>query len=264
MPGHSLTFLRRYNASTSFAMIAYHRFAFFVLCTFTIGSLASAENWNQYLGPNGNGHSAVKELPETWSEKENVRWKIPVAGKAWSSPVVWGEQIWRTNANEGGTKMGVVCVDFASGNIVHDRVLFDNEEPDFCHAFNSYASCTPFIEAGRIYVHFGKYGTACLSTETAEVIWQRRDFKCDHWRGPGSSPIVHDGLLFVCYDGFENSSPSQKFLSTLDAWQLLLSSDNRSSSVRSSTSTALNPSPKNRNAAFILEYLIWRIQSQIS
>ncbi|MFT5526625.1 MAG: outer membrane protein assembly factor BamB, partial [Pirellulaceae bacterium] len=159
-----------------------------LLFCFGVTVACGAENWNQYLGPEGNGFSAAKGLPVKWSEAENVRWKIPMAGKAWSSPVAWGNQIWLTNAPADGTKMSVVCVDAESGKVIHDRVVFSNEKPDFCHAFNSYASCTAFVEEGRIYVHFGKYGTACLNTETAETIWERRDFKCDHWRGPGSSP----------------------------------------------------------------------------
>ncbi|MFT7641852.1 MAG: outer membrane protein assembly factor BamB [Pirellulaceae bacterium] len=188
------------------------RFTSFIFCLVVAVTSNAAENWNQYLGPHGNGHSGAKELPVKWSEKENVRWKIPMAGKAWSSPVVWGNQIWLTNAPEDGTKMSVVCVAADTGKIIHERYIFTNEKPDFCHGFNSYASCTPFIEEGRIYVHFGKYGTACLNTSTAETIWQRRDFKCNHWRGPGSSPIVHDGLLFVCYDGYD-----VQYITALDA-----------------------------------------------
>ena len=68
---------------------------------------------------------------------------------------------------------------------------------------NSYASPTPVIEEGRVYVHFGSYLTACLDTKTFETIWERRDLECDHHRGPASSPILFDGKLFVAYDGFD-------------------------------------------------------------
>jgi outer membrane protein assembly factor BamB len=82
-------------------------------------------------------------------------------------------------------------------------VVFENESPQFCHPTNSYASCTPVIEEGRIYVHFGSYGTACLDTASGDKIWQRRDLHCNHWRGPGSSPIVHGDKLIVAYDGYD-------------------------------------------------------------
>ena len=68
---------------------------------------------------------------------------------------------------------------------------------------NSYASPTPVIEEGRVYVHFGSYLTACLDTKTFETIWERRVLECDHHRGPASSPILFDGKLFVAYDGFD-------------------------------------------------------------
>ncbi len=57
------------------------------------------------------------------------------------------------------------------------------------------------IEAGRIYVHFGTYGTACLDTQTGRIVWTRRDLKCDHHEGPGSSPMLFGNLLIVNVDG---------------------------------------------------------------
>ena len=68
---------------------------------------------------------------------------------------------------------------------------------------NSYASCTPVIEDGRVYVSYGVHGTACLDTETAKVIWQRQDeeLTCDHFRLPASSPILHNGMLVMMFDG---------------------------------------------------------------
>ena len=163
----------------------------------------SAENWPAYRGPSADGHSDATNLPVTWSETENVKWKTPIHGKGWSSPVVWGNQIWMCTATEDGVDMSGVCVDTSSGKILHDIRLFHNEEPAFCHATNSYASCTPAIEEGRVYLHFGSYGTTCLDTKTGKEIWTRRDFECDHYRGPGSSPIIYGDLLIVHFDGFD-------------------------------------------------------------
>ena len=69
---------------------------------------------------------------------------------------------------------------------------------------NSYASPTPVIEEGRVFIHFGSYGTACLDTRTADVIWQRRDLPCNHFRGPGSSPLAYKDRLLIHYDGFDH------------------------------------------------------------
>ncbi len=166
-------------------------------------ALSAAEQWPQFRGPAGNGHATGTQLPETWSESEHVAWKTPIEGRGWSSPVVWDEQVWLTSATLDGHALYVICVDLASGKIIHNRKLFDVEEPQDIHLTNSHASPTPVIEQGRVYVHFGSYGTACLDTSNGNVIWQRRDFPCNHWRGAGSSPILFEDLLIVHFDGYD-------------------------------------------------------------
>ena len=99
--------------------------------------LASAgSNWPEFRGPSGDGHAGDADLPIAVDESV-VRWKTAIHGKGWSSPVVWGDQIWLTTASEDGTMMSVLCVDRSSGRIVHDKVLIENKEPAFCHPMNS-------------------------------------------------------------------------------------------------------------------------------
>jgi outer membrane protein assembly factor BamB len=136
-----------------------------------------------------------------WSETSNVVWKTAIHGKGWSSPVVWGPQIWLTTATEDGRELFAVCVDRETGEVRRDLKVFEVPNPQFCHKFNSYASPTPVVEAGRLYVTFGSPGTACLDTQSGRVLWARRDFVCNHYRGAGSSPIVHGDLLFLHFDG---------------------------------------------------------------
>ena len=64
----------------------------------------AADNWPQFRGPNGDGISDAVGLPTRWNEKENVKWKTPLHDKGWSSPVVWGDQIWVTAATEDGKR----------------------------------------------------------------------------------------------------------------------------------------------------------------
>ncbi|MEI6655726.1 MAG: PQQ-binding-like beta-propeller repeat protein, partial [Verrucomicrobiota bacterium] len=165
--------------------------------------LRAGENWPQFRGPQANGQTLAKGLPVTFGEEESVLWKTPVHGKAWSSPVVWDQQIWMTTATKDGKELGAVCVDAESGKIVHDVVVFKIEKPEFCHPMNSYGTPTPVIEKGRVYVHFGAYGTACLDTATAKTLWARQDFPCNHFRGPASSPIVVDDMLMLTFDGVD-------------------------------------------------------------
>jgi len=180
--------------------------------------------WNQFRGPHTDGTTTETGLPVTFGDDSpEIVWKTPVPGRAWSSPVIWGNQIWLTNAPEIQNTtpekpkldkpliMSAVCVDLETGKVIHDLNLFDVDTPQFTHATNSYGSCTPYIEAGRVYIHFGAYGTACLDTSTGKKIWERRDIECNHWRGPGSSPIVYGNLLYLTFDGYD-----QQFIMALD------------------------------------------------
>lgn len=182
------------------------------ICSVTVAD----ENWNQFRGPRGDGTSVAKGLPVKFAEgSPQIVWKTPVPGRAWSSPVIWGQQIWMTNAPEiqNTTKekpkldkpleLSAVCLDLAGGKIIHNIKLFEVDTPQFTHATNSYGSPTPFVEEGRVYIHFGAYGTACLDTTTGKKIWERTDFECDHFRGPGSSPVVYGDLLYLTFDGYD-------------------------------------------------------------
>ncbi|MCD6394281.1 MAG: PQQ-like beta-propeller repeat protein [Planctomycetes bacterium] len=161
--------------------------------------------WNQFRGPNGDGKSDAKNLPVEFGEKKNLRWKTPIHDQGWSSPVVWGKQAWLTTGKEDGSELFAVCVDMDSGKILHDIKVFDVDDPQRDYEeLNSHASPTPIIEDGRVYVHFGTYGTACLDTNTGEKLWERRDLNCDHRVRPASSPVIDGDSLFLCFDGIDN------------------------------------------------------------
>jgi outer membrane protein assembly factor BamB len=176
-----------------------------LLLTTTSGLATGKDtNWAQFRGPLGDGKSTSNNLPVKFGDKElteGVKWKTPVHGKAWSSPVIWGSQIWMTTANDEGTQLSVVCVDKETGKVVQDEVLFQVEKPQFCHKFNSYASPTPVIEDGRLYATFGSPGTACVDTKSGKKIWERTDFVCNHFRAAGSSPVLWNDLLIMNFDG---------------------------------------------------------------
>jgi outer membrane protein assembly factor BamB len=161
----------------------------------------AGENWPELRGPERNGHSTAKKLPTEWSETNHVAWKTPIHDLGWSSPVVWGEQAWLTTATEDGRQLFAVCVDSATGRILHDVRVFETVEPEHVASINSFASPTSAIEPGRVYVHYGTYGTACLDTLSGKVLWDRRDLRCDHHEGPGSSLLLYQGLVCFNVDG---------------------------------------------------------------
>ncbi len=173
------------------------------LCTIVAAATSAGgqENWTSYRGPTDQGHAGDADLPVRWSETENVAWKTPVPGKAWSSPVIWGNRIWLTNVGEDGTRLSVVSVDKNSGKVVLRKHLRYIVAPQYCHPFNSYASPSPVVEEGRVYVSFGSPYNACLDSKTGEPVWERTDFVCNHFRGAGSSPFLYKNLWIIHFDG---------------------------------------------------------------
>lgn len=178
-------------------------FAILLLTLAGSACASGSDRWPEFRGPTADGHSHTTGIPLTWSETEHVAWKTPVSGYAFSSPVIWDGRIWMTTATEDGRELSAVCVDAGSGEVLLERKIFDVANPADTIQFNSYASPTPAIEAGRVYLSWGSYGVACLDTASGEVIWSRRDLECNHWRGPGSSPILFENLLIQDYDGFD-------------------------------------------------------------
>lgn len=160
-----------------------------------------AASWTHFRGSDLNGISTGTGFPSTWNDSTNIAWKTPDSGKGWSSPVVYGKQVWFTTANRENKEMRAVCVDLKTGEKLHDRLIFQPEKLYRIHAVNSYATPTPAIEAGYVYLHFGRYGTTCLNSTTGETLWVRSDLQCEHIQGPGSSLFIYKDKLIVHLEG---------------------------------------------------------------
>lgn len=165
-------------------------------------AIAWGQDWPQFRGPDGQGHSAVVSLPVTWGDtSKNIKWRVPVDGLGWSSPVVAGEHLWLTTATEGGKSLRALCLEVGTGQVVHNVEVFHVDAPGHLQSKNSYASPTPILEKDRVYVHFGTYGTACL-TDKGALVW-KQVVKWNDVHGPGGSPaLVGDHLIFTA-DGLD-------------------------------------------------------------
>jgi outer membrane protein assembly factor BamB len=185
----------------------HHTFLCAVVLTLTlIGSaivLAAPQSWPEFRGPGGQGHANVSNVPLKWSETENVRWKVAIPGKGWSTPVVLDDQIWITTSLEDGKSLRALCVHFDSGKIAHNIEIFEVAEPEPLDPKNNHAAPTSIVENERVYVHFGHEGTAAISTKTGEVIWRNSELPVDHRSGPGNSPVLHGDRLFINFDGID-------------------------------------------------------------
>jgi outer membrane protein assembly factor BamB len=178
-------------------------FSFFILfaAIYTLSGQKTDPSWTHFRGNHLDGISGEKGLPVSWNDSVNIAWRTPIDGKGWSSPIVLDDQVWLTTATGGGKEMRAVCLNFNNGEIIHNRMVFNPDSLYRIHAVNSYATPTGAIEPGRVYLHFGRYGTACLDTRSGETIWERRDMQVEHIQGPGSSLIIYKDKLILHMEG---------------------------------------------------------------
>jgi outer membrane protein assembly factor BamB len=169
--------------------------------TAAMTATVTAADWPQFRGPGGCGHAGVTGLPLRWSETENVAWKTPLEGLAWSSPIVVGEAVYLTTAVPEAADMSLrlVRLDARTGAVAWNKELFRQVGPAQMHKKNSHASPTPIAADGRIHVHFGPHGTACTTLD-GETVWKTRlEYSPTH--GNGGSPALAGDVLVICCDG---------------------------------------------------------------
>jgi outer membrane protein assembly factor BamB len=173
-------------------------FTFFLLPA----HLFAQEDWPQFRGPTGQGHSIERSLPVQWSENHNIVWKTVVPGRGWSSPVIAGGRIWLTTAvSDGrGASLRALAFDAETGSQILNIEVFRMGTADLKNAKNSHASPTPILDAGRVYVHFGAEGTAALDAATGAILWKAR-FPYASQHGAGGSPVLYKDLLIFSGDG---------------------------------------------------------------
>jgi len=173
--------------------------------------------WPVKSGPTANGvvpAADAGKIPLEWdgATSKNIAWRTPLEGNGHSTPVIGGDVIWFTAATTDGKKMYVYGIDRHSGKILHHILIFENATPEeLGNPLNNYAAPSPVLEADALYVHFGTYGTARIDPATGKTVWERRDINARHFRGPGSSPIVHGDMLVLSFDGID-----KQFVTALD------------------------------------------------
>lgn len=167
-------------------------------------------DWPEFRGPQGDGHVSAPGdtktlgLPLHWSETNNIKWKVEIPHRGWCTPVIMGGQVWLTTATEDGHDFFVIGLDEATGKVLFHEQVFHSDNPESLGngaSMNCYATPSSVIEPGRVYVHFGSFGTACLDTSTGRVLWKRDDLRCRHYRGASSSPVLFENLLILTFDG---------------------------------------------------------------
>lgn len=187
-------------------------------------SLASAQSpattplfWPDKNGPTLDGvvpAAEVAKLPTQWdgATGKNITWRLPLENEGHSTPVIGGDLIWFTSATKDGKKQWLHAVNRYTGKPVHEILLFENAEPEeLGNPLNNYAAPSCVLGEDAVFAHFGTYGTARVKASTGEKVWERRDINARHFRGPGSSPLLHENLLILTFDGID-----QQYVTALD------------------------------------------------
>lgn len=185
----------------------------FVVIVFT-SSLASAENWPHWRGPTGQGVSAETDLPITWSATEHVRWKVALPDKGNSTPIIWGDRIFLTQAHQtsqwppkvpenfaGGSSAGghavsekrsVMCLRRTDGELLwQGDVIY--KEPEITHPTNPFCSASPVTDGQRVIASHGSAGLVCYDL-AGKLLWKCDVGKLEHLWGTASSPILFGDL----------------------------------------------------------------------
>ena len=185
-----------------------HRCSVIIVLLLVTPIVAWAEEWSQFRGPLGNGHSQATGLPVRWTGEDNIAWKQAIPGEGWSSPVIHQGHIIVTAAvpianTEQDYSLQILILDGSSGAITKTVEIFrqDGGTAAKIHTKNGHSSPTPIIEGDRIYLHWGHQGTACTKTD-GTILWRNRELNYPPVHGNGGSPvIVGDRLVFSCDGG---------------------------------------------------------------
>jgi outer membrane protein assembly factor BamB len=181
-------------------------FTCFVLAILNTTSLLSAENWPRFRGPTGQGISAETGLPTRWSAEENIAWKTEIPGEGWSSPIVFADRVFLTSTTDEGKSCHVICVDRRSGEILWNTKVFD-QVTKHKREENSYATPTPVTDGERVYAVFGSGGIAAVDMD-GKPMWTNEEIQFYSQHGLGASPILHENLLIMPYDGSSEGEDS--------------------------------------------------------
>ena len=170
----------------------------------TVPSLAS--EWTQFRGPGGQGATNEKNLPLTWSDTENVAWKVELPGFGASSPIALGDRLYVTCYSGYGTDarnpgdlddllLHVVCLG-NDGKIVWDEHVQPKQPESKRVRDHGYAAATPATDGEHLYIFFGKSGVFKFDLD-GKQIWQADVGDKTHGWGCGTSPVLFGNLVIV-------------------------------------------------------------------
>jgi outer membrane protein assembly factor BamB len=173
-----------------------------------------AKFWSRWRGPSGQGVVAPGKYTNTWSPTRNVKWRTAIPGTGNSSPIVWGERIYLTTAQDGGAKLSMLAFNRAEGRKIWETFV-PQDGVENVHQKNGYASATPVTDGKMIYASFGRHGLVAFDL-AGKLVWQRRFGVIDNYHGPAGSPVLYKDRVFL-YQDHNGSSGQRAFVAAFDA-----------------------------------------------
>jgi outer membrane protein assembly factor BamB len=173
-----------------------------------------ARYWPRWRGPSGQGYVAPGKYANTWAPNRNVKWRVPVAGSGNSSPIVWGDRIYLTTAQNNGAKLSLIAFNRPDGKQLWETVV-PTDGIENVHQKNGHASATPVTDGRMIYASFGRHGLVAFDM-TGKIAWHRKFGPIDNYHGPAGSPVLYKDRIFLYQD--HEGTPAQKaFVAAFDA-----------------------------------------------
>ncbi len=187
------------------------RFVIALLLLFVLAPVARGQEWTRFRGPDGLGVVDAKNLPVKFTEAD-FDWKTPLPGGGHSSPVVWGDKLFVTCADDKTAARTIVCLGAADGKIRWTREFPSTTYKK--HGDNSYASPTPAVDAEHVYVVWSTPDELAVRafTHDGKDAWKVDLGPYPTQHGGGASPIVFDDLVIL-----PNDQDKESFLVALDA-----------------------------------------------
>jgi outer membrane protein assembly factor BamB len=169
-----------------------------LLCTAVRSESPSVEKrtWAHWRGPSGQGYVEDSRVPLSWSETQNLLWKIDLPGTGNSTPIVWGDRLVLTGASKNGDERFVICFKTTDGSLLWRQTASQGVEPGKSHNWNGYASASCATDGTHVYAFFGTPGLFCYDFD-GNLLWKHSFgvFTADTGWGSGASPIVVGNLV---------------------------------------------------------------------
>ena len=154
--------------------------------------------WPRWRGPSGQGYVNGSGYVDTWSDTQNVLWKVPVPGTSNSSPIVWGDLIVMATAHGDGARKSLVAFRRTDGTKLWETFAPD-ASAEFQHPKNGHASATPTTDGQRVYAYLGSHGLLAVDLKGKQV-WHSPLGAMNASHGTAGSPLLYKDRIILYQD----------------------------------------------------------------